>query len=74
MERFALELGLGNQMAMRDKRKPVRVNTVNIDRGRETVGSWMTSEWVIGLARAQGWEVKQWERDYVYAPYLLASM
>lgn len=74
MERFASELGLGNQMAMRDKRKPVRVNTVNTDRGRETMGSLMTSEWVVCLARAQGWEVKQWERGYVYAPYLLASV
>lgn len=58
MENFAFDLGLGKEMVMRSKRRPIRGNTVNKGRGRETRRSSVTSEWVVCLARAQSCEMK----------------
>lgn len=41
---FAFELGLGKEMIMRGKRRPIRGNAMSKGRGRETLGRLVTSE------------------------------
>lgn len=37
MEQFAFELGLGKEMVMRGKRRPIRGNAMKKGRGRKTM-------------------------------------